>query len=130
MTATASLGQQPRLLKGLLAGLLYPFQLTFAFLLQLLRFKPNRITPGSYAVELAARWIGQVLAFFPSIFTFLVARGKQRNRFLNIITVMAPISACLSYFFLTTINTSFVGSFLELHFPEQLDVTMIKLLPL
>lgn len=135
MTSATSLSLMQTLLQRLLAatvypflaGTRYPFRFTSAFLSQLLRFKPGRPTPGSYAVEQTGRWIRQFMAFFPAVYHFMVRWGKQRPRFLNVITVMAPVSACLAYLFLTIFDASFVNSFLQLHFPDQLDTSAVRL---
>lgn len=97
------------------------------FTSQLLRFNPNRLTPGRYALETVGQWPRRFMKFFPALFHFFVDWGEQRPRFLNRITLLAPVSASLSLFSLAVLKASFLGSFLELHFPENLSVEVVKL---
>lgn len=97
---------------------------------QLLKFNPTRVTPGRYALETVGQWPRRFMGFFPAVFHFLVYWGEQRPRFLNRITLLAPVSASLSLFSLAILKASFLGSFLELHFPEGLNMEVIKLPPL
>ena len=97
---------------------------------QLLKFDPNRVTPGRYALVTVGQWPRRLMRFFPALFHFFVNWGEQRPRFLNRITLLAPVSASLSLFSLAILKASFLGSFLELHFPEGLNVEVIKLPPL
>ena len=103
---------------------------TIALTSQLLKFSPNRITPGRYALETVGQWPRRFMGFFPALFHFLVYWGEERPRFLNRITLLAPVSASLSLFSLAILKASFLGSFLELHFPEGLNMEVIKLPPL
>ena len=100
------------------------------FVGQLLRFHPNQLTPGRYAIKTVGKWPRRFMAFFPALFHFFVAWGEQRPRLLNRITLLAPVSASLSLFSLTILKASFLASFLELHFPEGLNTDVIKLPPL
>ena len=97
------------------------------FTSQLLKFKPNQVTPGRYVLETVGQWPRRLMAFFPALFHFFVNRGEQRPRFLNSITLLAPVSASLSLFSLALLKASFLSSFLELHFPEDLSVEVVKL---
>ena len=97
------------------------------FTSQLLTFNPNQVTPGRYALETVGQWPRRFMAFFPALFHFFVNWGEQRPRFLNSITLLAPVSASLSLFLLVILKASFLSSFLELHFPEDLSVEVIKL---
>lgn len=103
---------------------------TVVFTSQLLEFNPNQPTPGRYALEAVGQWPRRFMAFFPALFHFFVHWGEQRPRFLNKITLLAPVSASLSLFSLTILKASFLSSFLELHFPQDLSVDVIKLPPL
>ena len=67
------------------------------------------------------------MKFLPTLFHFFVDWREQRPRFLNRITLLAPVSASLSLFSLAVLKASFLGSFLELHFPENLSVEVVKL---
>ncbi|KKZ11908.1 MAG: hypothetical protein TE42_06490 [Candidatus Synechococcus spongiarum SP3] len=97
---------------------------------QLLKFNPNSTTPGRYALETVGQWPRRLMGFFPALFHFSVSWGKQRPRFLNRITLLAPVSASLCLFSLTILKSSFLGLFLALCFPEGLNVEVIKLPPL
>ncbi|MYK90564.1 MAG: hypothetical protein F4026_00145 [Synechococcus sp. SB0669_bin_8] len=97
------------------------------FTSQLLKFNPNRLTPGRYALETIGQWPRRFMKFFPALFHFYVNWGEQRPRFLNRITLLAPVTASLSLFSLAVLKASFLGSFLELHFPENLSVDVVKL---
>ena len=100
------------------------------FTSQLLQFNPNRITPGRYALETVGQWPRRLMKFFPALFHFFMNWGKQRPRFLNRITLFAPVSASFFLFSLAILKASFLGSFLALHFPEGLNMEVIKLPPL
>ncbi len=107
--------------------LLHSPRFAVVFTSQLLKFNPNRPTPGGYALGTVGQWPRRFMAFFPALFQFFVSWGEQRPRFLNRITLLAPVSASLSLFSLTILKASFLTSFLELHFPEDLSVEVIKL---
>lgn len=94
---------------------------------QLLAFNPNQATPGRCALETVGQWPRRFMAFFPALFHFFVDWGEQRPRFLNRITLLAPVSASLSWFSLAILKASFLDSFLELHFPQDLSVEVIRL---
>lgn len=94
---------------------------------QLLTFKPDHLTPGRYALETVGKWPSRFMMFFPAVFHFFVCWGEERPRFLNRVTLLAPVSASLSLFSLAVLKASFLGSFLELHFPENLSVEVVKL---
>lgn len=100
------------------------------FTSELLKFKPNQLTPGRYALETVGRWPRQFMGFFPALFRFFVSWGEERPRFLNRITLLAPVSASLSLFSLVILKASFLTSFLELHFPTELNLDVVKLPPL
>lgn len=97
------------------------------FTSQLLKFNPNQLTPGRYALETVGKWPGRLIAFSPALFRFSVHWGQKRPRFLNRITLLAPVSASLFLFSPTILKASFLSSFLALHFPEDLNVEVIKL---
>jgi len=97
------------------------------FTTQLLIFKPNHVTPGRYALETVGKWPSRFMRFFPAVFQFFVRWGEERPRFLNRVTLLAPVSASLSLFSLAILKASFLGSFLELHFPGNLRVEVVKL---
>ena len=94
---------------------------------QLLKLKVNRVTPGRYVLETVGQWPRRLMRFFPALFHFFVGWGQQRPRLLNRITLLAPVSASFSLFSLATLKASFLGSFLALHFPEDLNVEVIRL---
>lgn len=94
---------------------------------QLLTFKPDHVTPGRYALETVGQWPSRFMMFFPAVFHFFVRWGEERPGFINRITLLAPVSASLSLFSLAVLKASFLGSFLELHFPENLSVEVVKL---
>jgi len=97
------------------------------FTTQLLIFKSNHVTSGCYSLEIVGQWPSRFMRFFPAVFQFFVGWGEERPRFLNRITLLAPVSASLSLFSLAILKASFLGSFLELHFPENLGVEVVRL---
>jgi len=66
------------------------------------------------------------LAFFPAIFHFFVAWGKQRPRVINPITLGVSLGASLSLFSLVLLQPSFLDSFLQLHFPDSLTGEVVR----
>ncbi|MCY4174596.1 MAG: hypothetical protein OXF25_11185 [Cyanobacteria bacterium MAG CAR3_bin_5] len=126
--ALKSVGQILIFLKKLVVDPLFRSpRFIITFTTQLLIFKPNHITPGRYALETVGKWPSRFMKFFPAVFQFFVRWGEERPRFLNRITLLAPVSASLSLLSLAILKASFLGSFLELHFPENLSIEVVKL---